>query len=182
MALTVKQLNNDASFLLVFEPIEAAPTGLFAPPEPFRVLVDPCDVAPPKASLASYVLEACASPLRQVPQPDVIVISNARSDHCNEATLRHFASSGTKTLILAEPAAARVIRSWKYFDRDKVRTIEAWRDPRAQASNRRRVLRIPVPAAWPGGRSGEVTVTLMIRLASLGRGPSLCRGFWSFRS
>lgn len=93
--------------------------------------------------------------------PDLVIVSQAKSDHCNEATLRQLPASGTRTLILAEPASARLIRSWKYFDRDKVRTIDAWRDPRGRAGGGGggNVLRVPVPAVSPGGQPGEVTVS-----------------------
>lgn len=159
MALTVKQLNNDASFLLTFEPIQVASPGPLTAPEPFRVLLDPCDSVPAKASLASYIQEACASPLRQTPQPDVIVVSNARSDHCNEATLRHFAVPGSKTLILAEPAAAKAMRGWKHFDHSMVRPLRRWEDGRA--TGRDAVTRIAVAPQVRDGFKGEVTVSLI---------------------
>ncbi|KAF3010500.1 hypothetical protein E8E14_008140 [Neopestalotiopsis sp. 37M] len=168
MALTIKQLNSDASFLLSFEPIQHADATTRSVPvsqQPFTILLDPWLTGPSnifhsKFSTTTQKVAPCVSSLAELPaEPDLVIISQPKSDHCNEATLRQLPAWGTKTLILAEPASARLIRSWKYFDRDKVRTIEAWRDPRAQASNRRRVLRIPVPAAWPGGRSGEVTVS-----------------------
>ncbi|ETS86612.1 hypothetical protein PFICI_00440 [Pestalotiopsis fici W106-1] len=167
MALTIKHLNSDASFLLSFEPVGAnadPARGPVAVSRPFTILLDPWLTGPsnifhPKFSTTTQTVAPCVSSLAELSvEPDLVIISQPKSDHCNEATLRQLPASGTRTLILAEPASARLIRSWKYFDREKVRTIESWKDPRTGANNHRRVFRIPVPAAWPGGQTGEVTV------------------------
>ncbi|KAJ6446094.1 beta-lactamase superfamily domain-containing protein [Purpureocillium lavendulum] len=162
MALTVKQLNGDASFLLHFEPIEGPSAGPWPAPEPFRILLDPCledsyDFNP-KASFATHVQVASVSSLQQLPQPDLVIVTNARSEHCNETTLRQLAPSGTKTTILAEPAAAKVIRSWKYFDESTVKTLDRWE---TRTKDRDTVVRVPVPPQVCGGNEGEVTVSLI---------------------
>ncbi|KAK2039121.1 hypothetical protein LZ31DRAFT_98762 [Colletotrichum somersetense] len=163
MALTVKQLNADASFLLTFEPIvpESTP-GITA--RPFRVLLDPWITGPSTifhSILASTTHKECpcVCSLRHLPEPDLVIISQHKSDHCNEATLRQLPASGTRTLILAEPAAAKVIRSWKYFDADKVHTIPRWEDPRA--TGKQSVVRVKIPPFLPGGESGEVTIAFI---------------------
>ncbi|UNI14739.1 hypothetical protein JDV02_001340 [Purpureocillium takamizusanense] len=162
MALTVKQLNGDAAFLLSFEPLEGPSAAPWATPEPFRILLDPwledSYSINPKASFASHVQVACVSSLQQLAQPDLVIITNARSEHCNETTLRQLPPTGSKTLILAEPAAAKLIRSWKYFDEDMVRTLERWE---TRTKNRDTVVRIPVPPQVCGGNEGEVTVSLI---------------------
>ena len=164
MALTVKQLNADASFLLTFEPI-TPPNSLPGPDaEPFRILMDPWITGPSTIfhsmfSTATHRKLPCITSLRELPEPDLVVISQHKSDHCNEATLRQLPPTGTKTLILAEPAAAKAIRSWKYFDKDKVRTIPRWENPRI--AGKETVLRIKVPSAVPGGAHGEVSVAFI---------------------
>ncbi|KAI0141447.1 hypothetical protein BJ166DRAFT_103048 [Pestalotiopsis sp. NC0098] len=168
MALTIKHLNGDASFLLSFEPINPSSDGTAPPPPPpFTVLLDPWLTGPSnifhrRFSTTTQKVAPCVASLAELPAaPDLVIVSQAKSDHCNEATLRQLPASGTRTLILAEPASARLIRSWKYFDRDKVRTIDAWRDPRGRAGGGGggNVLRVPVPAVSPGGQPGEVTVS-----------------------
>jgi hypothetical protein len=163
MALTIKHLNSDASFLLSFEPVYADPVrGFMVIPKPFTILLDPWITGPSKIfhskiSITTHKNPPCISSLAELPEPDLVIISQHKSDHCNEATLRQLPATGTKTLILAEPASARLIKSWKYFDQDKIRTIERWEDPRTTGKST--VLRIPVPAVTPGGQQGEVTVS-----------------------
>ncbi|EJT81911.1 hypothetical protein GGTG_01885 [Gaeumannomyces tritici R3-111a-1] len=166
MALTIKHLNGDASFLLSFEPILAPgprdPAIIDA--SPFRILIDPWITGPStvfhsKISISRHKNPACVASLQELPEPDLVVISQHKTDHCNEATLRQLPATGTKTLILAEPAAARVIKSWKYFDREKIRTIPKWGD--SSFSARQSVVRIPVPPLLAGGEPGEVTVAFI---------------------
>ncbi|KAI4596132.1 hypothetical protein KJ359_005637 [Pestalotiopsis sp. 9143b] len=166
MALTIKHLNADASFLLSFAPVHPSSDGTAPPPPPpppFTVLLDPWLTGPSnilhrRFSTTTQKVAPCVASLAELPNaPDLVVVSQVKSDHCNEATLRQLPASGTRTLILAEPASARLIRSWKYFDRDKVRTIDPWRDPRGGGGGN--VLRVPVPAVSPGGQPGEVTVS-----------------------
>lgn len=164
MALTVKHLNGDASFFLSFEPILTNPISGAANTEPFRVLLDPwitgsSKIFHPKLSLTTHKNPACVSSLRELPEPDLVIISQHKSDHCHEATLRQLPATGTKTIILAEPASARLIRSWRYFDKEKVRTIPKWENPRI--SGRPGVVRIPVPPLLEGGEPGEITVAFI---------------------
>ncbi|XDG06671.1 hypothetical protein ABKA04_006286 [Annulohypoxylon sp. FPYF3050] len=164
MALNVKHLNSDASFLLTFEPIIPDFAQGFVI-KPFTVLLDPWITGPSKIfhskiSISTHIHPACISSLAELPAPpDLVIISQHKSDHCNEATLRQLPAKGTNTLILAEPQAARLIKSWKYFDEKKVRTIERWEDPRL--TGKETVVRVPVPPATPGGQGGEVTVAFI---------------------
>ncbi|KAK6954087.1 hypothetical protein Daesc_004049 [Daldinia eschscholtzii] len=172
MALTIKHLNSDASFLLSFEPIipEFAHPGVT--PKPFTVLLDPWITGPSKVlhskiSITTQIHPACISSLSELPSPpDLVIISQHKTDHCNEATLRQLPANGSKTIILAEPAAARLIKSWKYFDQEKIRTIERWEDPRL--TGKQSVVRIPVPPVTPGGQGGEVTIAFIPQKRDLG--------------
>lgn len=165
MALTVKHLNSDASFLLSFEPVIPEFAQGTVSPRPFTILLDPWITGPSKIfhskiSISTHIHPACISSLSELSAPpDLVIISQHKSDHCNEATLRQLPASGTSTLILAEPAAARLIKSWKYFDQKKIRTIERWEDPRL--TGRQSVVRVPVPPATAGGQGGEVTVAFI---------------------
>ncbi|KAI1096080.1 hypothetical protein F5B19DRAFT_218299 [Rostrohypoxylon terebratum] len=164
MALTVKHLNSDASFLLSFEPIiHDFAQGIAI--KPFTILLDPWITGPSKIfhsriSISTHIHPACISSLAELPAPpDLVIISQHKSDHCNEATLRQLPARGTNTLILAEPQAARLIKSWKHFDENNVRTIERWEDPRL--TGKETVVRVPVPPATPGCPGGEVTVAFI---------------------
>ncbi|KAG6005206.1 hypothetical protein E4U21_000335 [Claviceps maximensis] len=161
MALTIKQLNGDASFLLTFERIDPDSPAGTSSSDPFRILLNPC-LTPSSSSFSSRsaprARQACVSP-KDVPEPDVIIISNSRAEHCDEATLRHFTRKGAKPLILAEPSAAKVIQGWRGFDQDKVTPLHRWRDPRQ--TGRSTVVRIPVAATVLGGDEGLVTVAFI---------------------
>lgn len=150
MALTIKHLNTDASFQITFTP--TTPPSLPSPPA-FHILLDPWITGPSKIlhskiSLTRHKHPACITSLTQLPPPDLVIISQSKSDHCNEATLRQLPRDGP-TLILAEPAAARIIRSWRHFDPRKVRALR-----RYDANNDDAVTRFPLP----GGERGEVSV------------------------
>ncbi|KAI1397635.1 hypothetical protein F4819DRAFT_73827 [Hypoxylon fuscum] len=165
MALSVKHLNSDASFLLSFEPVLPEKAQGTVTSRPFTILLDPWITGPSKIfhskiSISTHVIAACISSLSELPSPpDLVIISQHKSDHCNEATLRQLPASGSKTLILAEPAAARLIKSWKYFDPEKVRTIGRWENPRL--TGKESVVRVPVPPLTPGSQGGEVTVAFI---------------------
>ncbi|KAI1259636.1 hypothetical protein F5Y18DRAFT_420629 [Xylariaceae sp. FL1019] len=165
MALVVKHLNSDASFLLSFEPIIPEAIAASVNWRPFTILLDPWISGPStifhsKISSSTHTQPACISSLRELTQPpDLVIIGQHKSDHCNEATLRQLPASGPDTLILAEPASARLIQSWKYFNPCMVRTLERWQDPRL--TGKQSVIRIPVPPLYPGDREGEVTVAFI---------------------
>ncbi|RYP39483.1 hypothetical protein DL767_002217 [Monosporascus sp. MG133] len=164
MALTTKHLNPDASFLLSFKPVIPDFARSAVSSRPFIILLDPLIPGPSLTtrsgnSSSTHKKPACVASLSELPEPDLVVISHHKSDRCNEATLRQLPSSGTRTLILAEPAAARVIRGWRYFDRSKVRTLERWEDPRL--TDVQTTVRVPVPAIVAGGQRGEVTVSFV---------------------
>lgn len=164
MALTIKQLNGGASFLLTFESIEDDTTDGAQEVEPFRVLLDPSLEGPSntghaKFSSTSYTQRAYVSTLRELPEPDLVIISSSRRDYCNEATLRQLAPHGTKTLILAEPAAAKLIKSWRYFDEGKVLAVGRWQDPRK--TGRDTAIRVPISPRVLGGDEGQVTVSFI---------------------
>jgi hypothetical protein len=163
MSLTVKHLNTDASFLLTFEP-EPDPLSQVSRSRPFHILVDPWITGASKIfhsriSITTHKQPACVSTLADLPVPDLVVISQHKSDHCNEATLKQLPATGTKTIILAEPNAARLLRSWKYFAQEKIQTIPKWEDPRL--TGRDVVVRVPVPPVVKGGQAGEVTVAFI---------------------
>ncbi|KAF7549702.1 hypothetical protein G7046_g8254 [Stylonectria norvegica] len=132
MALSVKQLNGDASFLLTLEPIVP-----YAGQQPFRILLDPWIAGPSIIAHSKFSTtrraDPCISSLQDLPEPEFVIISQDKPDHCHEPTLKQLARTNTRTLILAEPVAAKLIRSWKYFPDDRIVALERWEDPRLVA-------------------------------------------------
>ncbi|KAK5990586.1 hypothetical protein PT974_08855 [Cladobotryum mycophilum] len=159
MALTVKQLNSNVSFLLVFEPLGG---NIW---EPFRILLDPVftrqpvnDVPQSESPAASRQNGKCVS-LGDIPEPDLVIITQGRDGHLDEETLRQLPPGNTKTLILAEPSAAKIIESWGYFNDGVVQALPPWEDPHHK--KRDRAVRLPVSPCYASGEEGEVTVSLI---------------------
>ncbi|KAL3417875.1 hypothetical protein PVAG01_10886 [Phlyctema vagabunda] len=164
MSLTVKHLNADASFLLSFQPILPFPPTPGQSIKPFTILLDPwitgaSTIWHSKFSISTHKKPACISSLAELPEPDLVIISQDKTDHCHEPTLKQLPRSSGKTIILAEPASAKMIRSWKHFDAHKVVTLPRWEASRSKRNAA--VHRIPVPALSPTGSPGEVTITFL---------------------
>jgi Beta-lactamase superfamily domain len=176
MSLTVTHINADSTFLLVFRPAAAAAPAF--PPSPgrspgsFSILLDPWLVGESTIisslfSVARHTTPACISSLRDLPSPpDLVLISQEKPDHCHEETLRQL-DPGSKNsdntlskspLILAEPNAAKRIRSWKHFSPDCVQALERW-EPNSNKENN--IRRLPIPASSPLGRPGEVSIAFI---------------------
>lgn len=165
MSLTVKHLNNDASFLLTFQPIQHFPSSFKSAASPFTIVLDPwitgtSKIWHPKFSISRQKQPSCIASLTELPEPDLVIISQDKSDHCHEQTLTQLPPSGGKTLILAEPSAAKVIRGWKHFSPSKIITLPKWEDTRRNTKPSP-IYRIPVPPIFPGGPPGEVTITFL---------------------
>ncbi|KAI9760813.1 MAG: hypothetical protein M4579_001443 [Chaenotheca gracillima] len=173
MSLTVRHLNADATFLLTFEPqlarssssSAASSTPLHPPDGSFTILCDPWLSGPsqiihPIFSIQDHTVPACISSLDEIPEPDLVLISQSKPDHCHESTLRQLRGHGSKTVILAEPNAARRIRSWKHFDPDKVQSMRRFQEQDGRAAN---VRRIRIPPTVPFGNPGEVTIALITK-------------------
>ncbi|KAF2266207.1 hypothetical protein CC78DRAFT_161669 [Lojkania enalia] len=159
MSLTVKSLNGDTAFLLTFSP-PAAPLsspGLF--PGSFTVLIDPWLVGPATIlssifSISEQKATPCISSLTDLEQePDLILISQDKPDHCHEETLRQLPRDCQST-ILATPPAARKIRSWAHFRPELVQAL-----PKYVEGDNRSIYRLVLPPFSPRGSCGEVTVT-----------------------
>jgi hypothetical protein len=164
MALTIKSLNSDASFLLTFRPILPFPSTPGQPTNEFTIVLDPWLTGPSKVwhkkfSMSRKKQQPYISSLSGLPDPDLVIISQPKTDHCHQDTLTQLPQSGGKTRILAEPGAAKVIKGWKHFDADKLITLSNWEDPRIRPNST--VHRIFIPALTLNGSPGEVTISLM---------------------
>ncbi|KAK0737645.1 hypothetical protein B0T21DRAFT_392722 [Apiosordaria backusii] len=167
MAVTIQHLNSDATFLFTFEPrsyqhSQAVPSKS---PKPFRILLDPWITGPakfihPKLAKATHRQPPCILSLLELAEPDLIIISHHSSKHCNEATLRQLPAIGTKTIILTTTPSARKIKSWKYFEKSRVRILPKWEPPESGDPKTPNIFRFTVPST-PPGEPGEVTVTFI---------------------
>ncbi|KAL8705507.1 MAG: hypothetical protein Q9201_001382 [Fulgogasparrea decipioides] len=160
MSLKIKHLNGDTTFLLTFSPVEQRPPSnrYGHPPGTFSVLVDPWLSGPssmwhPKFFLSKHTVPSCISNLSHIPEPNVVLISQDKPDHCHEPTLRQLDPTSTFTNILAVPAAAKKIRGMKHFDPSRVHAL-----PTYSSKDHDSIIRFYIPPLTPGGAAGEATI------------------------
>ncbi|KAK0650282.1 hypothetical protein DIS24_g6935 [Lasiodiplodia hormozganensis] len=159
--LTVKALNADTSFLLTFSP-SVAPRGASVSqlPGSFTILVDPwlqgpAQILSSKFSVSQHKTQSCVSSLAQLPEPDMVLISQDKPDHCHEETLKQLPPN-SGAIILAAPAAAKKIRKWNHFPKGTVHSLKPF-----SATDDSRIFRLEIPSFSSSGLPGEVTVALM---------------------
>ncbi|KAL7936053.1 hypothetical protein V8C35DRAFT_248251 [Trichoderma chlorosporum] len=158
MALNISKVCSADSFLLTFRPLEGSIRA------PFYILLDPVLEEPATNNSVLHPHQTqhnqdSIPSIRDVPTPDLVIISQRRISPPLEAALRHIALTATKTIILAGPTTAKTLRTWKNFDFSIVRALSPWQDPRRAGEDR--VTRIPLPPCYDGGEHGEVTVSLV---------------------
>ncbi|RFU36156.1 hypothetical protein B7463_g225, partial [Scytalidium lignicola] len=173
MSLTVKHLNADTSFLLSFAPIITYPLSPGESVRPFTVVLDPWLSGPSKIwhsrfSISTHKTLPCISSLADLPEPDLVIVSQHKTDHCHKPTLKQLKPKGGKTLIAGPPAAMDVIRGWKYFDRTKLISLKPWQPSYSlveqsigHTSPGSTLYRIPIPAITPNGPPGELTLAFL---------------------
>ncbi|KAL6714443.1 hypothetical protein ACLMJK_007867 [Lecanora helva] len=166
MSLTVQHLNGDTTFLLTFAPNEVpsyTPDSLpyQQPPGTFSILIDPWITGPstmwhPKFLLSRHTTPSCIQNLSHIPEPNVVLVSQDKPDHCHEATLRQLDPTSAITTILAEPAAAKRIRGFKFFDPSRVHSLRVYSEKKPDS-----VIRFFIPPITPGGAPGEATISFI---------------------
>jgi len=165
MSLTVKHLNGDTTFLLTFSPIDqrphSSPDSPYQAPGTFTVLIDPwlsgaSSMWHPKFLLSKHTTPACIRSLSHIPEPNVVLISQVKPDHCHEATLRQLDPTSPITSILAEPAAAKKIRGMKHFHPSMVHNLRPYSEKNPDS-----VIRFYIPPTMAGGIPGEATISFI---------------------
>jgi hypothetical protein len=162
MSLTLRHLNADTSFLLVFSPEpHPLPSDLKAAEGAYSVLVDPWLVGPsvvtaPWFAITKRTLPSAIEHLSEIDEPDVVLISQNKPDHCHKETLLQL-KSDSKTIIVAEPSAARTIKSWKHFDPARIHGLTKY-DPKTRFGNS---FRLRIPPLSPQGHAGEICITFI---------------------
>lgn len=165
MSITVKHLNSDTSFLLTLTPFAAFPTSLPSLRQ-YTIVLDPwldgpSDVIHRKFSTTRHKTPSHITSLTELPEPDMVIISQSKSDHCHKQTLTQLLPSG-KTTIYAEPGAAKMIRGWKHFAPDKVITLQRWVEPKIKKNSKGQNLHtIPIAPQFEDGIAGKIDIALL---------------------
>lgn len=162
MSVVVKHLNADSTFLLIFSPDEnPTPADVTSANGAYTVLIDPWLVGPsiitaPWFAKTERRIPSAIQHLSEIEQPDVLVISQNKPDHCHKETLLQLRPDG-KTIIIAEPSAAKTIKSWHHFDPSRVRGVLKY-DPRFLSG---RSVRLRIPPLSPLGIPGELDIAFI---------------------
>lgn len=160
MSLRIQQLNADTTFLLTFSPPFALERYEDTYPGDYTILIDPwltgqSSILHPAFQVSHHTSEPAITTLRELKkdkQPDLIIISQDKPDHCHKETLC-FLPKNTDIDLLATPAAAKKIRSWKHFDEERVHVMQPYssKDPDS-------MVRIPLPGYSLNSNDGEITI------------------------
>ncbi|KAF7191640.1 hypothetical protein HII31_07142 [Pseudocercospora fuligena] len=159
MALTVKQLNGDTSFVLTFQPSFAPNECKSNFPGSYTILIDPwlsgsTTIFHHKFATSTHTSTPTIQSLKEIEDEiDLIIISQDKPDHCNEETLCSLPKL-TRTRILATPKAAKKIRSWNYFERPGI--VEELTPYNASRSET--IIRIPIDPYSSASAEGEITI------------------------
>lgn len=153
MYLKIHQLNADTTFLLTF----TASNGSIS--SDFTILIDPwlqghSSILHPAFQISHHTSDPSINSITDLErEPDLIIISQDKPDHCHRETLCTLPSD-TRIEILATPAAAKKIKSWKYFDTPNISFIPAF-----NAANDDTLITIPISPNNSSCTGGRLTVT-----------------------
>ncbi|PSK38476.1 hypothetical protein B9Z65_6029 [Elsinoe australis] len=160
MSVSVKHLNADTTFLLTFSPKTGGSHSRgHKQSDNFTILVDPwlagsSSIWMPRFQISHHTSAPVVTSLADLALPDMILISQDKPDHCHEETLRTLPAD-TPVHIVAVPAAAKKIKSWRHFTHATITVINPYR-----SRNYDTVLRIPLKTEDAlFGASGEITIS-----------------------
>lgn len=162
MSVTVRHLNGDSTFLLVFSPEpHPLPSDLLSANGAFSLLIDPWLSGPSVVTAPWFAKTTLRTPsavshLSEIEEPDVVVVSQNKPDHCHKDTLLQLRPEG-KTVIAAEPGAAKAIKSWHHFDPNRVVGLSKF-DSKVKFG---RSLRLRIPPLSASGFPGEVCISFI---------------------
>ncbi|KAF4547694.1 Hypothetical protein D9617_37g012200 [Elsinoe fawcettii] len=159
MAVSVQHLNADTTFLLTFTSRTSFSGHEGRQSHKYTILVDPwlagsSSIWMPRFQISHHTSAPFITSLTDLPLPDIILISQDKPDHCHEETLRTLPSD-CPVHIVAVPAAARKIKSWRYFTDATISVVYPYR-----SRNLDTVLRFPLYSKDTNcGTPGEVTLS-----------------------
>lgn len=162
MSLTVQHLNADTTFLLAFAPA-FAPSNKKSKhfPGAFNILIDPwlageSSILHPSFQISHHTTTSSVSSLADLKDEiDLIIISQDKPDHCHRETLCSLPKN-KQVNILATPAAAKKIKSWRYFNDEHVHVMPEYSHRKPSS-----VICIQLPAYTSRGKPGEITIAHM---------------------
>ncbi|TKA69390.1 hypothetical protein B0A55_08678 [Friedmanniomyces simplex] len=162
MSLTVEKLNDDTTFLFAFAPSFAPKSTKRKLPGAFTILLDPwlagqSSILHPVFQLASHTSTCAIRSLADLKElPDIIIISQDKPDHCHRETLCSLPKNA-RTRILATPAAAKTIRSWKHFHPDTLHVMAPYYPDTPGV-----VTRIRLEPYTSSSSAGEITIANIV--------------------
>lgn len=168
MALRIQHINADATFLIALTPPSRLLPASAAEPPPsaaaFWILLDPwlhsdAPVFHPRFSNQLHTVPPAVSSLAELsPAPNLIVVSQSKSDHCHQGTLKDFNwSDHPDTRLYACPDAVPIIERWKWFPRSQLSVLNKGETVRLEVPDTRDP-ELPssswveleyIPAKWP---------------------------------
>jgi len=157
MSLSVKNLNGDTSFLITFSPPSAPDHCRERFPGAFTILLDPSLVGHSSVwntafQISHHTSTPVVSSLKDL-KPDLILISQAKPDHCHRQTLCTL-SPNSKIKILAVPEAAKLIKSWKHFLNPNISVLNPY-----SAKDNSSVYCIKLDAYTANTAAGQMTIS-----------------------
>ncbi|KAF3219769.1 hypothetical protein TWF106_006923 [Orbilia oligospora] len=153
MPITLRHITADSTWLITL-------TSPHNPPShaPFNILVDPWIVGPsevwhPKFAQNHHTTPSSIQSLEELdPQPDILLISQTKSDHCNEATCRQLSKDGSLQ-VYTVPGADSIVKSWKHFNPENVHRLRPFTSRRSGRVSRIPIYKNPVPSKPATGES-----------------------------
>ena len=157
MSVKVTHLNADSTFLLTFYASQCS-----AAKADFSILVDPWlsgDLVLNPFATTRHNIPASISHLSDIPEPDLVIISQPHPDHCHKDTLQQLCAE-SKTIIAAERKAAKAIRKWDHFN-----PVKVFEMPTYDSQKKHTVSHFYTAASSADGNPGAVTVAYIPRKA-----------------
>lgn len=108
-----------------------------------------------------HTIPACIESLAELPVPDVVLISQEKTDHCHKETLLQLDPNCGAT-ILGTPAAVKKIKGWKHFNPTTLHSLRPYDEQKEET-----VHRIALPPISSSGSLGEVTIANLSSRADL---------------
>jgi len=164
MAVNIMHLNADTTFLLTFS--ADSDSNTHSCHGTYSILIDPwlsgeSVINHRRFGITRHNIPASIPHLSEIADPDLVIISQDKPDHCHQETLRQLRPE-QKTIIAAEPKAAKAIKKWNHFDPARIFGMPKY-DPQKKFS----LLRFFIPPLALGGEPGEVTVAFVPRKADV---------------
>ncbi|KAK6358964.1 hypothetical protein TWF696_000136 [Orbilia brochopaga] len=156
MPISLRHLTADSTWLITLTSPQNPPTH-----KPYIIILDPWIEGPspvwhPKFALNHHTVASSISNLSELsPQPDLLLISQTKTDHCNELTCRQLPKSGVQ--VYAVPGADSIIRSWKHFDEANVHRLRPFTSRKTGRVSRIPIYRDARPPT-PPNEAGETAI------------------------